>query len=69
MPFADDTAAYLAISSFAEAQQPQADLDILQDWEVNWNMEFNPGKICQLTESIENYALVRLCSKDKDRFV
>ena len=45
--FADDTAAYLAINSLADSRQLQDDLDILQDWEVNWNMEFNPGK-CQV---------------------
>ena len=39
--FADDTAAYLAINSLADSRQLQDDLDILQDWEVNWNMEFN----------------------------
>ena len=42
--FADDTAAYLAINSLADSRQLQDDLDILQDREVNWNMEFNPGK-------------------------
>ena len=44
--FADDTAAYLTINSLADSRQLQDD-DILQDCEVNWNMEFNPGK-CQL---------------------
>ncbi|MCG8032702.1 MAG: reverse transcriptase domain-containing protein [Candidatus Thiodiazotropha taylori] len=45
--FADDTAAYLAINSLADSEQLQDDLKILQDWEVTWNMEFNPGK-CQV---------------------
>ena len=45
--FADDTAAYLAINSLADSRHLQDDLDILQVCEVNWNMEFNPGK-CQV---------------------
>ena len=46
--FADDTAAYLAITKPAESKQLQDDLDTLQEWELDWNMEFNPGK-CQVT--------------------
>ena len=42
--FADDTAAYLAITKPAESQQLQDDLNILQDWEHEWDMEFNPSK-------------------------
>ena len=45
--FADDTAAYLAITKPAESKQLQDDLDTLQEWELDWNMEFNPGK-CQV---------------------
>ena len=45
--FADDTAAYLAIAKPAESKQLQDDLDTLQEWELDWNMEFNPGK-CQV---------------------
>ena len=44
--FADNTAAYLAITMSAESKQLQDDLDTLQEWELDWNMEFNPGK-CQ----------------------
>ena len=36
--FADDTAAYLAITKL------QDDLYTLQEWETDWDMEFNPGK-------------------------
>ena len=45
--FADDTAAYLAITKPAESKQLQDDLDNLQEWELDWNMEFNPGN-CQV---------------------
>ena len=45
--FADDTAAYLAIKKPAESKQLQDDLNTLQEWELDWNMEFNPGK-CQV---------------------
>ena len=45
--FADDTAAYLAISKLADSEQLQAHLDILQEWEIRWDMQFNPSK-CQV---------------------
>ena len=45
--FADDTAAYLAITKLADSEQLQADLDILQEWEIRWDMQFNPRK-CQV---------------------
>ena len=37
--FADDTAAYLAITKSAESKQLQDDLDTLQEWELDWNMD------------------------------
>ena len=40
-------AAYLAISKLADSEQLQADLDILQEWEIRWDMQFNPSK-CQV---------------------
>ena len=45
--FADDTAVYLAITKLAKSKQLQDDLDTLQEWEIDWDMEFNPGK-CQV---------------------
>ncbi|MCG8048091.1 MAG: hypothetical protein JAY66_20795 [Candidatus Thiodiazotropha taylori] len=42
--FADDTAIYLAVSSLRDAQILQQDLDHLHKWELEWDMEFNPGK-------------------------
>ena len=45
--FADDTAAYLAITKPAESKQLHGDLDTLKEWELDWNMEFNQGK-CQV---------------------
>ena len=41
--FAEEAAAYLA-TKLAKSQQLQDDLDILQDWEHEWDMEFNPSK-------------------------
>ena len=51
--FANDTAAYLAITKLADGQQLQEDLDALQQWEADWDMEFNPGKcqVLQITRS------------------
>ena len=45
--FADDTAAYLAITKLADSEQLQANLDILQEREIRWDMQFNPSK-CQV---------------------
>ena len=45
--FADDTAVYLTVNSYEAANTLQADLDTLQEWELTWDMEFNPGK-CQV---------------------
>ena len=45
--FADDTATYLAITKLADSKQLQADLDIVQVWEITWGMQFNPSK-CQV---------------------
>ena len=42
--FADDTAIYLAVSSIQDARLLQNDLDKLQQWEQDWDMEFNPSK-------------------------
>ena len=42
--FADDTAIYLAVSSLEDAQILQQDLDHLHEWELEWDMEFNPSK-------------------------
>ena len=41
---ADDTAIYLAVSSFEDAQILQQDLDHLHQWELDLDMEFNPSK-------------------------
>ena len=45
--FAYDTAVYLTVNSHEAANTLQADLDTLQEWELTWDMEFNPGK-CQV---------------------
>ena len=45
--FADDTAVYLTVKGQDDNQKFQNDLDILQEWEREWDMEFNPSK-CQV---------------------
>ena len=42
--FADDTAIYLAVSNLQDSQILQQDLDHLHEWELQWDMEFNPSK-------------------------
>ena len=44
--FADDTAANLALTTPAESKQLQICIETPpppQEWELDWNMEFNPG--------------------------
>ena len=45
--FADDTAVYLMICGPDDSATLQRDLERLQQWEAQWDMEFNPGK-CQV---------------------
>ena len=45
--FADDTAVYLTVNSHELANTLQAVLDTLQERELTWDVEFNPGK-CQV---------------------
>ena len=45
--FADDSLLYRTIRSLSDAQALQKDLNILQKWEIDWNMEFHPKK-CQV---------------------
>ena len=58
--FTDDTVAYLAITKPAESKQLQDDLDTLglQEWELDWNMEFNPGK-CQVIRITRSRSPIR----------
>ena len=45
--FADDTAVYLTVQGQSDNARLQRDLDLLQKWEKQWDMEFNPSK-CQV---------------------
>ena len=45
--FADDSVVYLTINSPNHSANLQEDLDLLQEWEAQWDMEFNSGK-CQV---------------------
>ena len=47
--FADDTIAYLTITSENDALALQTDLNKLGIWEKKWKMEFHPGKCNVLT--------------------
>ena len=42
--FAAETAIYLTVSSLEDAHILQQDLDRLHQWELQWDMEFNPSK-------------------------
>ena len=50
--FADDTAVYLTVGSSDDRDTLQADLNTLQEWELAWDMEFNPSK-CQEHHKVE----------------
>ena len=45
--FADDKAVYLTVQGQEDADILQADLNVLQEWEKAWDMEFNPS-MCQV---------------------
>ena len=45
--FADDTAVYLTVDGQTDSKKLQKDLNVLQDWEKEWDTEFNPSK-CQV---------------------
>lgn len=45
--FADDTAVYLTLTSADQSVTLQNDLKLLEKWELEWDMEFNPSK-CQV---------------------
>ena len=45
--FADDTAIYLSLTSADQSVTLQNDLNTLEKWELEWDMEFNPSK-CQV---------------------
>ena len=45
--FADDTAVYLTVQGPNDSKRLQSDLNVLQEWERKWDMEFNLSK-CQI---------------------
>ena len=45
--FADDTAVYLTVQGPDDSERLQNGLNVLQEWEKKWDMEFNPSK-CQV---------------------
>jgi hypothetical protein len=47
--FADDTIAYLTITSEDDAEHLQEDLDKLAQWREDWFMQFHPAKCTVLT--------------------
>ena len=42
--FPDDCLLYRHIKSQADATKLQEDIDALQNWEITWQMSFNPDK-------------------------
>jgi hypothetical protein len=54
--FADDTIAYLAVTSEADAVDLQSNLKKLGIWEKKWKMEFHPDKCNVLTITISKEA-------------
>ena len=52
--FADDSIAYLTISSDKDSNDLQNDLDKLALWETKWKMSFHPDKFNVLTISRKN---------------
>ena len=60
--FADDTAIYLAVSNLQDAQILQQDLDQLHEWELQWDMKFNPSKCAVIhLHELEPQSLVNTC--------
>lgn len=51
--FADDTVVYIAINSPSDSLSLQEDLNNMQIWEKEWDMEFNPSK-CQVIHITRN---------------
>ncbi|MCG8115263.1 MAG: reverse transcriptase family protein [Candidatus Thiodiazotropha taylori] len=64
--FADNTADYLTITSQSDSAALQQDLDRLQEWEHDWDMEFNPSK-CQVLHITRNKDIImhqyKLCAR------
>ena len=56
--FADDTAVYLTISSLSDAQSLQKDLERMEVWEKEMDMEFNPSK-CQVIHLSKNKKIIK----------
>ena len=51
--FADDTAVYLTINNLNDCNTLQQDLNTLEQWEIKWEMRFNPSK-CQVLNITRN---------------
>ena len=60
--FANDTADYLAITKLPDSEQLQADVDILQEWETSWGVQFNHSKcvVIQIIRSGHSHATYTL---------
>ena len=56
--FADDTIAYLTISSDTDTVYLQKDLDSLATWETTWKMSFHPEKCNVLTISRKSNPII-----------
>ena len=57
--FADDALVYKTVKTTKDAQDLQKDLNLLQEWESKWQMEFNPDKceVIRFTQKKKNVIL------------
>ena len=62
--FADDTAVYLTVQGQEDADIPKDDLNVLQEWEKAWDMEFNPSKcqVLHISRSRKPINILTLCT-------
>ena len=61
--FADDTAVYLTVEGQTDSKKLQNDLNVLQDTEKEWDLEFNPSKcqVVHITRSKDQSKRFTLC--------
>ena len=56
--FADDTAVHLTVQGPNDSERLQSDLNVLQEWEEKWDMEFDPSK-CQVLHTTRSRNPIR----------
>ena len=56
---------YLTVEGQADSKKLQKDLNVLQDWEKEWDMEFNPSKCHVVHITRSKRPIIRLDSFSK----